>query len=233
MKEDIMNRLSLGIANFSSLIEENKIYVDKTGFIEKMIDQGRKYYFLSRPRRFGKTLFLSTLESFFQGKKELFKDTHIYDKWDWDKSYTVIHLNMSEETNTSPEELKKSITDTIDIISEEKEIKVKKDLSLEKKFSQLIKLLHKHERKKIVVLIDEYDAPIIDNINNTILADENRKILQNFYNVLKNTEKHIKFVFVTGITKFTKTSIFSKFNNLTDITLDEDYSNICGISHSN
>jgi hypothetical protein len=108
MKEDIMNRLSLRISNFSSLIEQDKIYVDKTKFIKKMLDQGRKYYFLSRPRGFGKTLMISTLESLFQGKKELFKDTYVYDKWDWNEKYPVIHLNMSEETNMSPEELKKN-----------------------------------------------------------------------------------------------------------------------------
>jgi hypothetical protein len=105
-------------------------------------------------------------------------------------------------------------------------------LPLEKKFSQLIKLLYKYSGKEVVVLIDEYDAPIIDNMNNTSLADENRKILQNFYNVLKNTEEYIKFVFVTGISKFTKTSIFSKFNNLTEINLQDDYSTICGITHN-
>ncbi|MDR3291531.1 MAG: AAA family ATPase [Methanobrevibacter sp.] len=231
MEEDIRGRLSLGIANFSSLIEQNKIYVDKTRFIKKMLDHGETYYFLSRPRRFGKTLMVSTLESFFQGKKELFKHTYIYDKWDWNEKYPVIHLNMSEETNTSPEKLRKSIVDTLNIISEEKEIEIKKDLLLEKKFSQLIKLLYKSGGKKVVVLIDEYDAPIIDNINNTSLADENREIVQNFYNILKTSEEYIKFVFVTGISKFTKTSIFSKFNNLTELTLDDDYSTICGISH--
>ncbi|MDR3290919.1 MAG: AAA family ATPase, partial [Methanobrevibacter sp.] len=199
MGEDIMNRLSLGISEFSDLIEQNKIYVDKTRFIKKMMDQGRKYYFLSRPRRFGKSLLVSTFKELFEGNKEPFKDLYIYDKWDWNEIYPVIHLNMGGRANNSPKNLKKSIIDNIELLAEEKEVELKKKLLLEDKFAQLITLLYKSSGRKVVVLIDEYDAPIIDNMNNISLADENRKILQNFYNVLKTSEEYIKFVFVTGI----------------------------------
>ncbi|MDR2545030.1 MAG: ATP-binding protein [Methanobrevibacter sp.] len=233
IEEDIMNSLSLGIANFSSLIEQDKIYVDKTRFIKKMMDQGRKYYFLSRPRRFGKTLLISTLENFFNGKNELFKDTYIYDNWENWIEYPIIRISMNSLSNNSSIELENDILGLIEEFADENNIKLIENTSYISKFTKLIKELSKLSKtNEIVVLIDEYDTPIIDNINNTELADENRKILQNFYNVLKNSEEYIKFVFITGISKFTKTSIFSKFNNLTELTLDKDYSTICGITHN-
>ncbi|MDR1820091.1 MAG: AAA family ATPase [Methanobrevibacter sp.] len=231
-EEDIMNRLSLGLSEFNNIVKENKIYVDKTRFIKKMMDQGRKYYFLSRPRRFGKTLLLSTLENFFNGKKELFKDTYIYDNWkDWTE-YPIIRISMNNLSNNSPIKLENDILGLIEEIADENNIKLIENTSYISKFTKLIKELSKLSKtNEIVILIDEYDAPIIDNINNTELADENRKILQNFYNVLKNSEEYVKFVFVTGLSKFTKTSIFSKFNNLKELSLNDDYSTICGITH--
>ncbi|MDR1818779.1 MAG: AAA family ATPase [Methanobrevibacter sp.] len=228
----IRDRLSLGLAEFNGLINENKIYVDKTRFIEKMLNQGAVYYFLSRPRRFGKTLFISTLKNFFEGNKELFKNTNIYDyNWDWDE-YPVVRISMNDLSNDNPETLEKDILDLIKKIAKENNVKLNKNSSYIRKFSQLIEELAKlSDTKQIVVLIDEYDAPILDHIDNTNLANDNRKILQNFYNVLKNNEKHLKFVFITGITKFTKTSIFSKFNNFVELSLHEDYTTICGITH--
>ncbi|GAA5818576.1 MAG: AAA family ATPase [Methanobrevibacter sp. CfCl-M3] len=232
MQEDIMNTLSLGLSEFDDIIKQGKVYVDKTRFIKKMMDQGRKYYFLSRPRRFGKTLLLSTLENFFNGKKERFKNTYIYNNWDDWSEYPVIRIYMNDLSNDSSEELKEDIFLMIENIAQKNNIKLSEKGSFIFKFKELIeKLAEFTNTKQIVVLIDEYDTPIIDNINNKKLADENRKILQNFYNVLKNSEEYIKFVFITGISKFTKTSIFSKFNNLTELTLDKDYSTICGISH--
>ncbi|MDR1819645.1 MAG: AAA family ATPase [Methanobrevibacter sp.] len=232
MEEDIRGKLSLGIADFKSLIEQDKIYVDKTEFIKKMMDHGEKYYFLSRPRRFGKTLFLSTLENFFLGKKELFKNTHIHNTWNTWNTYPVIRISMGDILNDSSQHLINGILNKLDFLAQLNNIKLDKNEDYVSKFSKLIYSTYEKNKKEIVVLIDEYDAPIIDNINNTNLADENRKILQNFYNVLKNSEKYLKFVFVTGISKFTKTSIFSKFNNLTELTLDKNYSKICGITHN-
>jgi hypothetical protein len=231
MEEDIMNKLSLGVSEFNDLIEQNKIYVDKTIFIKKMMEQGRKYYFLSRPRRFGKSLLLSTLENFFQGKKGLFKNTYIYDHWDWDKTYPVLHLDMSQVSNKTNELLELTLTSYINRFAKKYDIKIDENLPADFNFSVLIEDLFNKTNEKIVVLIDEYDSPIIDNITNSTVADENRETLQNFYNILKTSEKYIKFAFVTGISKFTKTSIFSKFNSLTELTLDDDYSTICGITH--
>ncbi|KZX12819.1 ATP-binding protein [Methanobrevibacter curvatus] len=231
--EDIRGRLSLGIAEFDTLIEKNKIYVDKTKFIAKMIDYGETYYFLSRPRRFGKTLFVSTLENFFKGKKELFKDTYIYNKfntWEW-KKYPVIRISMKQVSNESPDDFKKDLLRLIEKIGADNNLDLIEDASYVLKFSQLIEKLSKKNKNKVVVLIDEYDAPIIKNISSLKIADKNREILQEFYNVLKISEKYLEFVFFTGITKFTKTSIFSTINNLTELTLDNDYSTICGITH--
>ncbi|MDR3292274.1 MAG: ATP-binding protein [Methanobrevibacter sp.] len=231
MEEDISNRLSLGLAEFSGLIEQNKIYVDKTRFIKNMMDRGRKYYFLSRPRRFGKTLMVSTLESFFQGKKELFKNTYIYDNWsNWDK-YPVIRISMKKVSNESPEILKKDLLGLIKIIAEKNNIELSDNVSYIVKFGQLIEKLSENNKNNVVVLIDEYDAPILKNLSNLEISNKNREILQEFYNVLKESEKYLKFVFITGLSKFTKVSVFSTFNNLSELTLDENYSNICGITH--
>ncbi|MDR3222943.1 MAG: AAA family ATPase [Methanobrevibacter sp.] len=229
MEKDIMNRLSLGVAEFAGLIEQNKIYVDKTRFIKKMIDQGRKYYFLSRPRRFGKTLMVSTLKNFFQGKKELFKGTYIYNNYDWNEKYPVIRISMKEVSNESPEILKKDLLGLVELIAKNNNIELIDNVSFTLKFGQLIKNLSKSNN--VVVLIDEYDAPILKNINNLEIANKNREILQEFYNVLKESEEFLRFVFITGLSKFTKVSVFSTFNNLNELTLDENYSNICGITH--
>ncbi|MDR2545433.1 MAG: AAA family ATPase [Methanobrevibacter sp.] len=230
IKEDIRGKLSLRIASFSSLIEQGKIYVDKTKFIKKMMDHGEKYYFLSRPRRFGKTLFLSSLENFFNGKKELFKDTYIHNNWkDWTE-YPVIRISMKQVSNENSKVLKEDLSILIENIANKNKIKISEKGSYTFKFGELIEKLSEKENK-VVVLIDEYDAPILSNLNDITLANENRKVLQEFYNVLKESEKYIKFVFITGLSKFTKVSIFSTFNNLTEITLDKDYSTICGITH--
>jgi len=230
MEKNLEGRLSLGIAEFKDLVNSKKIYVDKTQFIKKLLDLGYKYYFLSRPRRFGKTLFVSTLESFFQGEKELFKNTFIYDNWEeWDK-YPILRISMSNPLNSSPEELVNEISREIDRLGKLNSLKLNKNDSYTSKFRDLIQELSEKNKKEVVVLIDEYDAPILDHFNNTTLASGNRKILQDFYNVLKNEEKFLKFVFITGISKFTKTSIFSKFNNFTELSLDKRFATICGIT---
>ncbi|WP_066971345.1 ATP-binding protein [Methanobrevibacter filiformis] len=230
MKNDLQN-LPLGIASFEDIRKDNYLYIDKTKYIYDIISSG-KTYFLSRPRRFGKSLLLSTMENLFLGKKELFEELYIYDKWDWNESYNVIYLDMSELENNSVEELEMDLTDTIERIAKLNNIIIDEKISLKKKFSNLIVDLYENTGNNVVVLIDEYDAPILDNITNETLVKNIRRTLQSFYNVLKTKDKYIEFIFITGISKFAHTSIFSKLNNPTDITLSNKYSTICGISHT-
>ncbi|MDR3063595.1 MAG: AAA family ATPase, partial [Methanobrevibacter sp.] len=169
--------------------------------------------------------------NFFKGNKKLFESLYIYDKWDWNENYPVIHLDMSKLVSENRELLELTLADYINKFAKEYNIKLNEKLPVPSNFSNLIEEIHEITNKRVVVLVDEYDAPILDNINNDEIADDNRRFLQNFYNVLKNSEKHLRFVFITGITKFAKTSIFSKLNNLLEITLDPKYSTICGITH--
>ncbi|GAA5818416.1 MAG: AAA family ATPase [Methanobrevibacter sp. CfCl-M3] len=229
-KHDDLKMICVGTQTFEFLRENNYLYVDKTKEIRDLI-HNEKIVFLSRPRRFGKSLLVSTLEELFKGNKELFKGLYIYDKWDWNKKYNVISLDMSDMDNRSTEKLEIDLNNTIETIAKTNKIKLNKEISIRKKFSNLIKELYDSNSKEVIVLVDEYDAPILDNIDNKELADTNRKMLQSFYQTLKNKDEFLKFVFITGISKFIHTSIFSKLNNPTDITLLDNYSTICGITH--
>jgi len=223
----IMKKLPIGISTLSEIIENDYIYVDKTQFIHEMISTG-KTYFLSRPRRFGKSLLISTLEEIFKGNKKLFKGLYIHDKWPLKNKHPVIHLDFGSRTSTTPEELKLSLNKFLNNTATENNIELE-DLNLiNDKFEELIKKLYEKTGKKVVVLIDEYDKPIIDNISSIQVAKQNRALLNGFYQVLKSSDKYLRFIFLTGVTKFSKTSIFSGLNNLTDITLNPNFSNICG-----
>ncbi|MDR1820359.1 MAG: ATP-binding protein [Methanobrevibacter sp.] len=228
-KENFKNLKKLGVdtQSFEILRRYDYLYIDKTENIWNLINNGR-IYFLSRPRRFGKSLLVSTLKELFKGNKELFKGLYIYDKWNWNKTYPVIQLSMSELTSETPDELKEDILVMIENIAEEKDIGLSEKGSYLIKFGQLIRTLSKISGSNVVILIDEYDKPITDNINNIDLAINIRKILQKFYGALKDVDEYIEFVFITGVSKFSKTSIFSGLNNLNDISLSNDYSTICG-----
>ncbi len=216
-------KLALGNQEFSKLINKNCIYVDKTKIIYKLVNDG-DYFFLSRPRRFGKSLLANTIKELYLGSKELFKGLWIYDKWDWEKTYPVVKMsfsNISHDVIGLEKAIYNSLEDNAKInnISYEKE-------SYPEKFRELIIKLS--ENGRVVIIIDEYDKPIIDYMDNLEQAEENRKILKNFYSVLKDLDKYIKFFFITGVSKFSKVSIFSDLNNLTDITLRKKYSQIVG-----
>ena len=220
-----MKKLPIGIQTFREIIEGNYYYADKTAFIQKL-DNG-KYYFLSRPRRFGKSLFLDTLKEAFLGNKELFKGLYLYDAWDWGKSYPVIKISFGSGAFGTPEDLQDTIEAMLDEIAEKQGIQLKrKQISL--RFRELIVQLNEHYNEKVVVLIDEYDKPILDVIEQPEIAQKNREVLKNFYGVLKDADLYLKFVFLTGVTRFSKVSIFSGLNQLNDITLDESFSTICG-----
>jgi hypothetical protein len=202
--------------------------VDKTPFVLQLINT-HKYYFLSRPRRFGKSLLISTFDYLFKGRKELFEGLYIYDKWEFEE-YPVIRISFS---NIGYREI--SLVDAIlkqlESIAGEYGI-VLNEVSLSTAFRTLITKLHQKFNKQVVILIDEYDKPLIDYLDkdNLAKARENRSILKSFYSILKDADPHLKMVFITGVSKFSQVSIFSDLNNLYDLTLNFDYNEICGIS---
>ncbi|SDN71203.1 PD-(D/E)XK nuclease superfamily protein [Desulfonauticus submarinus] len=225
-----MKKLPIGIQTFSKLREQGCVYVDKTNFALRLIQEG-EYYFLSRPRRFGKSLFLDTLAEIFLGNKKLFKGLYIYDKYDF-KPHPVIKISFGSGDYITEE----IIFNEIDRIFErnEKELKVtslhKKDIR--GRFEELIVKVSEKYKNKVVILIDEYDKPILDNILNKELAIKARSILKNLYGVIKDSDRYIKFVFITGVSKFSKLNLFSGLNNLRDITVIKEYGEICGYTHN-
>nr|WP_238528145.1 AAA family ATPase [Marinitoga piezophila] len=218
-----MKKLPVGISDYKELIEENYIYVDKTKYLYDLINSG-KFYFMSRPRRFGKSLTISAFYYLFKGERELFKDTYIYDKLEF-KEYPIIRLNLLKAKSESIEKLKESLTKMIVQEGKRNGVKIEEtDYSFA--FDELIMKLS--EKGKVVILVDEYEKPILDNITNKKMAEKCREVLRNFYLNIKANDEHIKFVFITGITKFTKTGVFSALNNLSDISLNRKYAQMFG-----
>jgi len=216
-------KLALGHQEFSEVIENNCIYVDKTEIIYKLITR-EKYCFLSRPRRFGKSLIANTIKEVFNANKELFKSLWIYDKWNWEKTNPVIKISFSN-IDYATLGLRQAINNQLNTIAESHLILLEMN-SVATKFQELITKLS--AQTQVVIIIDEYDKPIIDYMDNVPQAEENRDILKNFYSVLKDADKHLRFLFITGVSKFSQVSIFSDLNNLTDITIDKNYSQITG-----
>jgi len=223
-----MKKLSTGISNFREIIENDYIYVDKTKTIYELIDDNFTCM-LVKPKGFGKSLLISTMKEIFEGNKELFKGLYIYDKWDWTNKYNVIHLDFKKINYETPEKLEQSLYDFLVKIADKYEIELWGTL-LNSNFSFLIEDIHKKTDKKVVVLIDGYDKPTIDSIENIELAKEILSDLFSFFTVLKASGKHLKFVFLTGVTKSFETSIFSGFNNVFDLTTHYQYPNICGFT---
>lgn len=225
-------RYSLGRQTFSRLIDEELIYVDKTAQIHSLIDKKHGIaYFLSRPRRFGKSLLLSTFKSIFEGKQELFKGLYIYDKIEW-QSHPIIHISMTE-MNYKRMGLEKSLWLMMQSIATEHDILLEKE-SFDSPLKQLVLSLHQKYEKQVVILVDEYDKPITDGLenNDSTIAIQNRDVMKEFYSGLKDIDSFIRFLFITGISKFAKVSIFSELNHLKDITLDRRYTTICGYTEA-
>jgi Predicted AAA-ATPase len=217
-------KLPVGVQNFRVLREENSIYVDKTEGIHS-IATGGNYYFLSRPRRFGKSLLLSTLSELFQGSKELFSGLWIEDKWDWTQKSPVLHISFAA-AGIRELGLAKAISNLLDRESDLHKIEFTKEGNGEK-FRELIeKVYAKHGR--VVVLIDEYDKPIVDHLDDIPLINEHKALLRDFYVVLKDTPQYLRFVFITGITRFSKINIFSALNHLKDISSNKNYATLLG-----
>ncbi|BBE29905.1 ATPase AAA [Tepiditoga spiralis] len=217
-----MKKLPIGVQDFKELITDY-IYIDKTKYLHELITSG-KFYFLSRPRRFGKSLTISTLYYLFKGEKDLFKGTYIYDKWEF-KEYPVIRINLLDVATDNVERMKESLTKIIKLEGKRNGIEIT-ETDYKFAFNEMIIKLSKKER--VVILVDEYEKPILDNINNKEKAEKYREILRDFYVSIKSKDEYIKFVFMTGITKFTKTGVFSALNNLNDISLDKTYAQMLG-----
>ena len=224
-----MKKLPIGISTFSTIREENYIYIDKTQDAYNLITD-YKFTFLSRPRRFGKSLFLDTLQEIFEGNQKLFEGLYIYDKWDWSKKHPVIKLSFSGNRDT--DELKRAIFDILEVNQEHLGIECKSVEDYAICFADLIRKSYEKYQIKVVILIDEYDKPILDNLDNIEVAKECREIIKRLYTQIKDNEKYIEFAFLTGVSKFSKASIFSGLNNLEDISLTPKFGTICGYTQN-
>jgi len=220
-------KLPIGIQTFREIREHDFYYVDKTGFARQLVEQG-KYYFLSRPRRFGKSLLIDTLAELFVGNEPLFRGLEIHPHWDWDVRYPVIRLSFAEGVLRSRAQLDRRIEDLLRINRDSLDVAVHPDLDIAGAFGELIRRTHARYGEPAVVLVDEYDKPILDNISDPDIASAMRDGLRNLYSVIKGSDAHLRFAFLTGVSKFSKVSIFSGLNNLNDITLDATYSALCG-----
>ena len=221
-----LKNLPLGISTLSKLLENNCIYVDKTEYVYHLTTQPGAF-FLSRPRRFGKSLFVDTLKEIFEGNQKLFEGLYIYDKWDWTKKYPVIKLDFAEGMLNSRKDLDEKIHEIL--LLNEKNLGVSTvNKSISGRFAEIIKGAREKYGERVVVLVDEYDKPILDNIGDLSIAKELRDGLKNVYSVLKSQDANLQFIFMTGVTKFSKVNLFSGLNQLVDITIDDQFSSICG-----
>ncbi len=217
-------KLPIGISTFEKIRSDDYLYIDKTGFALRLI-QEHDYVFLSRPRRFGKSLFLDTLKEIFEGNRELFRGLHIYDKYDFEK-YPVIKISFGGVRGVR--RLERSIFDNLHENQKRLGVKCRETDDYVSCFRELIQLVREHFNQRVVVLIDEYDKPILDNIDRIEDACEIRERLKEFYTELKENDAYLRFVFLTGVSKFARVSIFSGLNNLDDVSLDRPYAAICG-----
>lgn len=218
----------LGIQTFSEIRNRNMLYVDKTAYVYRLASSG-KFFFLSRPRRFGKSLLVSTFQSYFEGKKELFKGLAIEQlEHEWNE-YPVLHFDMSGGKHMNKEQLNRYLLYILK--SNEERFGVNTDSTDPNiRLSNLINSIYNQTGKQVVVLIDEYDAPLLDVVHHEEYLGALRQIMRNFFSPLKLSEPYLRFVFITGITKFSQLSIFSELNNIKNISMDEPYAGICGIT---
>ena len=218
----------IGIQNFEKIRREGYAYVDKTALMYKMVSEG-SYYFLSRPRRFGKSLMVSTLEAFFAGKKDLFEGLYASTvDWEW-VEYPILHLDLNVKKYESEDDLYKILNRHLEKWEEAYDSPYG-ERDLEERFLQVVECAYRKTGKRVVILVDEYDKPMLQAISNEALQSEYRATLKAFYGVLKSCDRYIRFAFLTGVTKFGKVSVFSDLNNLKDITMLPQYSTICGIT---
>ncbi len=222
-----MKKLPIGVSTLREIIEDGYAYVDKTRIVHQLVESG-KYYFLSRPRRFGKSLFIDTLKEAFEGNRDLFRGLWLSDHWDWEKKYPVVHISFGAGVVRNREELDRRIVDLLYRNQKTLGVTCRDPGDIPGFFGELIRESAAKHGQRTVVLVDEYDKPILDNISDPDRAVEIREGLKNLYSVIKDSDAHIRFAFLTGVSKFSKVSLFSGLNNLRDITLSSQYATICG-----
>ena len=222
-------RLPIGIQTFREIREGRYYYVDKTAYVRRLVDEG-KHYFLSRPRRFGKSLLVDTLKELFEGGRPLFEGLRIHDDWDWSVRHPVVRLDFSG-TSTAPGHLHADLMAQLDGVGRDAGVAVRYETA-PARFRDLVRTLHRRAGRRVVVLVDEYDKPILDALETPDVARENRDYLRGLYSVIKAGDADIRFSFLTGVSRFSKVSLFSGLNNLIDLTLDPRYSGLCGYTES-
>lgn len=225
-----MRKLPIGISTLENIINDHCVYIDKSQFVAQLANAGR-YYFLSRPRRFGKSLFVDTLKQAFLGNKAVFNGLYLEKNWGWDKKHPVIHISFGTGNFTAAGELDKRINEILQSIAAQYDVSLNKETH-GGNLKELIEALQKKSGGQVVILVDEYDKPILDAIIDTEQATLNREILKGFYGTIKDCDEYLRFVFLTGVTKFSKVGLFSGLNNLDDITLSRAYADICGYTQS-
>ena len=219
----------LGIQTFERIRKEDKLYIDKTEYVYRLTHTSGTYFFLGRPRRFGKSLLLTTLQSYFEGKKDLFKGLAIEKKEKEWTEYPVLHFDLSGGKHMGKEQLERYLGFILET-EEKKWGIIQPQIDANNRLTELINAAYEKSGKQVVVLIDEYDAPMLDVAHEQEQLETLRNIMRNFYSPLKYSEAKLRFVFLTGITKFSQVSIFSELNNITNISMNDDYAGICGIT---
>ncbi len=223
-------RLPIGIQTFREIREDGHYYVDKTPFIERLVGGG-KHYFLSRPRRFGKSLLLDTIKELFEGNEPLFRGLAIHDRWDWSTPYPVVRLSFGAGHFRVPERLEARTGEQLAALQAAWGVSFS-GATAEGALTHLLESLHSATGRRVVVLVDEYDKPILDALRDPEVARANRDFLRGLYGVIKDSDAHIRFTLLTGVSKFSKVNLFSGLNNLLDITLEPEFSSICGYTEA-
>ena len=223
-------KLPIGIQTFREIREDDCYYVDKTPLMHRLAAEG-KHYFLSRPRRFGKSLFLDTLKELFEGSEALFEGLHIHRRWDWSVRHPVVRLSFGSGNFKVSGHVEASLMEQLAAI-ERRAAVVSEYSTASGRFASVLEALHEQTGERVVVLVDEYDKPILDALDTPEVARANRDFLRGLYAVIKDCDAHIRLSFITGVSKFSKVSLFSGLNNLTDLTLDPRYSSICGYTEA-
>ncbi|MBD5182091.1 MAG: AAA family ATPase [Bacteroidales bacterium] len=228
-RHEEMQGYPLGQQDFKEIREQKLVYIDKTMFIDKILKRKIQYLFLARPRRFGKSLFLSTLRYFFEGRRELFDGLYIASTgWDWTR-YPVLHLDLNPERFSEPRHLDRLLEAHFRVWEKQYEVEVTAP-GYPQRFRNIIKAAHDKTGKKVVILVDEYDKPLVSNLDRRESLDLFRTLLAAIYSNFKSSAEHIRFVMLTGVSRFSKLSVFSDLNNLDDVTFDDDFADICGIT---